>query len=460
MKRRFGNRAGQCILCGILIMGIFTQSACAGEQDARDRIKASEVTPVVLHPEGQAEDAAQNTPEPGPGSSEVPAENKTVMDIETIDRMNDSFASENPAGQENSAVQENGAVSGQTAAVNPPAGTEQAAGGEETGMLKPTGGKDSGGSAFAGNTVDESIDNAAEGMPELKDSLMAYLSTLAGDWSVYVEDLSANTGFQINDHQVRAASLIKLFVMGTVFDQIQKGNLAETDTIDSLLNSMITVSDNEATNELVCSVAPDGSFETGKAIVNAYIQEQGYMETILGRTLGSYQNFVQDNLTSARDCGLFMSRVYRGTCVSPEASARMLDLLRQQTRRHKIPAGVPQDVLTANKTGELDDTENDSAILVLPDGHAYVLTVTSTALTDVGTAQGNIVSISSQCYEYMASHPVTATAAAQPAAGSVSTEGKTLQEILTEKDEPETPQDKAGSSSAFAANTQAEGAQG
>ena len=36
-----------------------------------------------------------------------------------------------------------------------------------------------------------------------------------------------------------------------------------------------------------------------------------------------------------------------------------------QTRTGKIPAGVPSYVTTANKTGELDDTENDAAIIYL-----------------------------------------------------------------------------------------------
>ena len=77
-----------------------------------------------------------------------------------------------------------------------------------------------------------------------------------------------------------------------------------------------------------------------------------------------------------------------------------MELLKQQTRTWKIPAGVPEGVVTANKTGELSDTENDVAVIYSPGGD-YILCITSTNLADTASAQANIVEISSTVYQYM-----------------------------------------------------------
>ena len=186
-------------------------------------------------------------------------------------------------------------------------------------------------------------------------------------------------------------------------EQVEEGNLEENAQIDQLLQDMITVSDNESSNELVRRLSPDGTdHEAGMQVVNRFAQAYGYGDTSQGRDLRDYREVPAEgeNYTSVRDCGLFLERIYHGDCVSAQASAKMLDLLKQQTRTWKIPAGVPEGVVTANKTGELSDTENDAAIVYSPGGD-YVLCVTSTGLTDTSAAQQNIVSISSTVYQYM-----------------------------------------------------------
>ena len=58
-----------------------------------------------------------------------------------------------------------------------------------------------------------------------------------------------------------------------------------------------------------------------------------------------------------------MERIYKGTCVSSKYSREMKNLLLRQTRRWKIPAGVPAGVRVANKTGETSSVQHDMAIV-------------------------------------------------------------------------------------------------
>ena len=71
--------------------------------------------------------------------------------------------------------------------------------------------------------------------------------------------------------------------------------------------------------------------------------------------------------------------------------------LKAQTRTSKIPAGVPDGVETANKTGELNTVENDAAIVFKKDA-PYVLVVMSSGLNDTTKARQNIVDISKIVY--------------------------------------------------------------
>lgn len=262
--------------------------------------------------------------------------------------------------------------------------------------------------SFTEESVDvlEDIQNAGtedsqEGMEDLKDQLEAIVSGYEGDWAIYVYDLKQHTYLELNSHPVKAASLIKLYIMGAVLDKVDKGELTEDSSLDQLLRDMITVSDNESANELVRRLDPGNNIGEGMKIVNAYAQSCGYGDTSQGRNLRDFREtpVSGENYTSVKDCAMFMKSVYDRTCVSPEASDKMLELLKGQTRTWKIPAGVPVGTVTANKTGELSDTENDTAIVYSP-GTDYVLAVTSTEVPNVSIAQKNIVDISSVVYQY------------------------------------------------------------
>ena len=61
---------------------------------------------------------------------------------------------------------------------------------------------------------------------------------------------------------------------------------------------------------------------------------------------------------------------------------------------------MPDDVVTANKTGELSDTENDAAIIFAPKS-TYILSVMSTSLQDRNNAQQMIRELSAMIYDYL-----------------------------------------------------------
>ncbi|MCC8103592.1 MAG: serine hydrolase [Clostridiales bacterium] len=247
---------------------------------------------------------------------------------------------------------------------------------------------------------------AAEEMElsSLKKTISSMVSSYGGTWSVYVKNLETGDVLSVNDCTMYPASTIKVFVMASVYNEIANGRMSETSTITSLLTSMITVSSNEAYNELVRRQSSSGSsFQNGAAVVNSYLKANGYTSTAVHHTLhpssSSSTSDGSKNVSSAKDCGELLEAIYNGTCVSKAYSQKMLNLLLAQERRYKIPAGVPSGIKVANKTGETSTTQHDIAI-VFGEKTDYVICVFSSGVSEYTAIRG-IKSISSMVYEYL-----------------------------------------------------------
>ena len=267
------------------------------------------------------------------------------------------------------------------------------------------------------NTIEPDVMAAGEHLAELTDALEKNytipLEANGESWAIAAMDLNTQNYSTIHAEQpMKSASVIKAFIMAAVFDKLvypNEGTSVSADydnTLKSLLNSMITVSDNDAANELVRRLG-GGDFQTGAAVLNTFCQERNYTSTHLGREFLATAP-TDDNYTSASDCCRLLSEIYNRTLVNADASADMLALLQAQTRTSKIPAGVPDNVTTANKTGELSDpgnlgvVENDISI-IFAKGHPYVLCVLSNNIQNNSSAQETISKISADVYKYMTS---------------------------------------------------------
>lgn len=211
--------------------------------------------------------------------------------------------------------------------------------------------------------------------------------------SVSVYNLKNGKSMKLGYGSVRAASLIKLYVAGTVYEQMKKGTLkASKEEIDSLVKKMITVSDNTACNTLVKKLGRSDA-NAGMALVNSYCAKHGFQETSMGRLMLDFSSN-QDNYTSVADCSRFLQLISKKKLTG---SSKILKYMKKQTRLSKIPAGVPNGVQTANKTGELNDTENDVAI-VYKKGKPYIICVMVSPVSDTASARKLITEISKVVY--------------------------------------------------------------
>ena len=218
-----------------------------------------------------------------------------------------------------------------------------------------------------------------------------------GSASVYVEDLSTEACTSLYSQQMQAASLIKLYIAGCVYERIEEVKVQESyeGETEELIRIMISASDNDAANTLTTRLG-HGDAAAGRTEVNQFCQAHGYADTSMGRMMLEFTS-EEDNYTSVNDCGHFLKAIYHGRLAGSE---QILSYMKQQERKNKLPAGIRENIITANKTGELSDVENDAAIVYTDQG-AYIVCAMMSQLQDPALARSLITELSTIIYQSM-----------------------------------------------------------
>lgn len=245
---------------------------------------------------------------------------------------------------------------------------------------------------------------SAEPTQELSLQLLAedFCDGFDSQWDVWLERLdageygAAQTGME-DDAPMISASVIKLFIMAAVYEQIEAGLLTH-DTVYWKLYSMITISDNDAANQLITALG-GGDAQLGMQVVNDWAAAFGCTGTVLNRLMLA-ENGLQ-NYTTARDCALLLRAIYEERCVSAASSAEMLALLMAQTVRNRIPANLPAGVTVGNKTGDLIGLCCADVGIVFTDAGDYILCVLCNHPYQDAVAATAIAEFSAQVYAHM-----------------------------------------------------------
>ncbi|MGC3943330.1 MAG: serine hydrolase [Chryseolinea sp.] len=267
----------------------------------------------------------------------------------------------------------------------------------------------------------------------LRSRIEKELSTVEGEFAVAFEDLATGEQILINERQVfHAASTMKTPVMIEVFKQSAAGKFSLQDSVliknsftsivddspyslkvsdDSdtliykqlgqkrtmydLVYDMIIQSSNLATNLVIEYV--------GAKNVTSTMREFGANDIQVLRGVEDQKAFDQglNNSITAYDQLVIMKKIALGEAVSKEASEAMMKILFNQRFREIIPANLPSDVKVADKRGWITGLEHDCAIVVLPDGHRYVLILLSNKLTDRDKAVDVMATVSRIIYDHV-----------------------------------------------------------
>jgi beta-lactamase class A len=110
-----------------------------------------------------------------------------------------------------------------------------------------------------------------------------------------------------------------------------------------------------------------------------------------------------DNMGSPRDMAELLAMVAQARCASAPSCRLMVEVMAHQEWREKIPAGLPEGVLVANKTGGVSGTSNDAAIVYTPTGAPVIMVVFWKSLGYEASKQaaGAIAAVATELYAHL-----------------------------------------------------------
>jgi beta-lactamase class A len=142
-------------------------------------------------------------------------------------------------------------------------------------------------------------------------------------------------------------------------------------TVASLVELMLQRSDNTATNILTDLL--------GLEEINEACRRQGLTATCMPRyimDLEARDNNVE-NFTSATDMGHLLKAIYEQRVLDAPSATQLLEILKGQRVRDRLPRYLPRGVVLAHKTGLMKDACHDVGILY-GRNHDYVVAVLTT----------------------------------------------------------------------------------
>ena len=233
----------------------------------------------------------------------------------------------------------------------------------------------------------------------VRPAVEARIAAHHGKVGLAVIDLTSGDTLVLGNQEFPAASVIKVPVLIQLFHEVERGRLSLDDpltmigadkvpgsgilqhlsaphqlTVSDAATLMIALSDNTATNLLVDKL--------GILAVNARMDTLGFAHTRLHAEVFGARTTSIDRAASERfglgvttplELARMFEGLYRGTIVSTEASARMVEILKLQASHDRIPRYLTGTVV-AHNTGEVNASRHDCGI-VYADGRDYVICI-------------------------------------------------------------------------------------
>jgi beta-lactamase class A len=253
-------------------------------------------------------------------------------------------------------------------------------------------------------------------LADFQAQLVAFSLRAPGHVGIAVEDVATGAATGVNTGaEMPAASTIKIPVMVEVFRQLVAGEFqlttkvalqrADKDwgsgdlcsarvgssySVQRLLDLMIDVSDNTATNMLIRLV--------GRQRINETMSGYGLSHTKLRDFIRSEGNGIRWSLRSSpADMAYLLTKMAKEQLIDEWSSRAMIKILREQKHNSLLPEPLPAGTQVAHKTGTLHDTLNDVGIVYAGED-PYVIAVMTTDLPTLESGKRFIRGVSRMAY--------------------------------------------------------------
>lgn len=260
---------------------------------------------------------------------------------------------------------------------------------------------------------------------KLESNIQQVNRDLDGTMGVAIMDPTDSRTFLLNpDHVFAQASSIKIAVLAELFHQQQqseqgitgKAKLGDLYTVDAhdivdgsaimagltpgvtrvtnrdLAIFMVAVSDNSATNVLIDRL--------GMQNVNALLDSLGLQQTRLQRKMMDVNAAKEgrENISTPKEMMTLLAALYQNKVLNKSLAQDYFKLL-GTPKASDIPRYIPEDVVCANKPGELEGVRNDLGIVFVPN-RPFIIVVMTAYLRHEQEGDDAIAKIAGAAYQY------------------------------------------------------------
>jgi len=302
-----------------------------------------------------------------------------------------------------------------------------------------------------------------QGIERLRKQIDNAIRGIEGEFGIAVKHIESGEELTINgDTYFPMASVFKVPIFVEVLAQVKEGQFALEDvisiqktdqhlgsgmlsdldapginlTIRNLINFMMFISDNSATDLLLTKVGAENvtkrlrSYGLEKITVNRTCQH--LIMDAIGMDYGKYKDLPLDEVTealnkdraenpnsfeqasksfskiikdqsSSQAMNRLLELIYKKEILDAESCNLIIDvMLRCQTGQRRIKGDLPSDVKVAHKTGTIGGTVNDAGIIVLPDdlGHVVLTVFSKDTKEETREVEDVIAQIARFVYDY------------------------------------------------------------
>ena len=214
---------------------------------------------------------------------------------------------------------------------------------------------------------------SSQRLQPLEQQLAWLVSGKSANLGVAALDLTTGEVLSVNGHDAfPMASTVKVAVAANYLAQVEHGRRSLNEVIGgksaaSLLDAMITRSDNYATDLLIRNLG-------GPQVLQSWLTQQGVngvrIDRSIARLLADKRDLydVRDSSTPIAMVQL-LQKLDAGKMVNPSSRAYLLSLMaRCKTGKNRMRALLPDGTKVEHKTGTLNNYTSDVGFITLPDG--------------------------------------------------------------------------------------------
>lgn len=251
-----------------------------------------------------------------------------------------------------------------------------------------------------------------DGKIRSQNELITKIKTLTekkqGFYSVYIYDLTANTGIGINETTIlTAASVNKLPVLAALYYENEAG------TLDLDQRITLQAKDIQDFGTGVLRYQGPGGLYSLKTLAQLLIEKSdntaAYVLTqIIGESRiqelvekwGMSQTDIINNKTSNKDMALLLTKMYKEQIVGHALTTEMIGFMDDSDFENRLPKLLPETVKIYHKIGNEVGYVHDVGIITLRD-RPYYLGVMTNDILDVEDTETTIAEISKFVFDYM-----------------------------------------------------------